>query len=473
MTYRQNSQRGVELIMVMVFIGVFAAISAALVNLALTERTASQSTREREVAFRIAEAGINYYRWHLAHNPEDYQDGTGGPGPYIHEYRDTDGNVIGEFQLSITPPQLGSTIATITSTGISAADAKKRRTIRAQVGVPAFSRYAVVANDNMRFGAGTETFGPIHANGGIRFDGVAHGIVTSAKETYTDPDTGRTQDGVWTSQPNPDDVFLGGTQFPVAAVDFDQITTEIATMNVAAQENGIHLPPSSGLGYHIVLKPDDTVDMYRVDTLARCRWRFFFWWIDVPDVLSVGNQSPFTYQGGSSLNVPLPSNGLIFVQDDVWVEGQIDGAGVTIVAAEEPFATGTANIYLQNDLVYTNTDGSDTIGLLAQNDISVVFYSEDNLQIDSALIAQKGRVGRVYYIVPGFTHDPPNCNAYESRDTITLNGSIATNQRYGFAYTDGTGYTTRNINYDPNLNFGPPPWFPTTGEYSVLSWEEL
>jgi hypothetical protein len=51
---------------------------------------------------------------------------------------------------------------------------------------------------------------------------------------------------------------------------------------------------------------------------------------------------------------------------------------------------------------------------------------------------------------------------------------IATNTRYGFAYTDNTGYTTRNINYDGNLLYAPPPSFPlTSNQYSTISWEEV
>ncbi|MEK7451489.1 MAG: hypothetical protein AAB643_01380, partial [Patescibacteria group bacterium] len=42
----------------------------------------------RSTAFTIAEAGIEYYRWHLAHDSDDYQDGTGQPGPYTHDYYD-------------------------------------------------------------------------------------------------------------------------------------------------------------------------------------------------------------------------------------------------------------------------------------------------------------------------------------------------------------------------------------------------
>ena len=51
---------------------------------------------------------------------------------------------------------------------------------------------------------------------------------------------------------------------------------------------------------------------------------------------------------------------------------------------------------------------------------------------------------------------------------------IATNARYGFAYTDNTGYQTRNINYDGNLLYSPPPGFPLTGDqYVTVLWEEI
>jgi hypothetical protein len=51
---------------------------------------------------------------------------------------------------------------------------------------------------------------------------------------------------------------------------------------------------------------------------------------------------------------------------------------------------------------------------------------------------------------------------------------IASYARYGFAYTDGTGYNIRNINYDANLLYAPPPSFPlTSDQYEILSWQEV
>src|SRR5690606_31136320 len=46
---------------------------------------------ERERAFQIAESGIDYYRWHLAHWPTDYKDGQTDSGPYEHDVLDGNG----------------------------------------------------------------------------------------------------------------------------------------------------------------------------------------------------------------------------------------------------------------------------------------------------------------------------------------------------------------------------------------------
>jgi hypothetical protein len=145
---------------------------------------------------------------------------------------------------------------------------------------------------------------------------------------------------------------------------------------------------------------------------------------------------------------------------------------VTIASGRFPDNASTrTSITVNNDLKYTNYDGQDVIALIAQQDITVGLVSDTDLRIDGALIAQNGRVGRFYYRAPTGTS---NCSPYHSRSTITLFGMIASNQRYGFAYTDGTGYQVRNINYDANLLYGPPPSFPlTSSQYTTISWKRI
>ena len=89
---------------ILLFAMVFGTISMSIIivgvaGYAIFENKASVYKHNREMAFQIAEAGISYYRWHLAHNKTDYYDGQGASstGPYVHAYEDKDGNVIGYY----------------------------------------------------------------------------------------------------------------------------------------------------------------------------------------------------------------------------------------------------------------------------------------------------------------------------------------------------------------------------------------
>jgi hypothetical protein len=479
MTYNSKHRRGGFLLLqALVFGAIAVGFIGGLTTWALLQVKATHRAAYREQAIQIAEAGIDYYRWHLAHAPQDFQDGTGAAGPYVHPFLDKDGNALGEFTLDIIPPPIGSTIVTVRSTGATLVYPAHARTIESRLAIPSIAKYATLANAEMRFGAGTEVFGPIHSNGGIRFDGLAHNIVTSSVASYNDPDSDDCNNnnsfGVHTclnpqdpsppaAVPNRPTVFEVGRQFPVPAVDFAGITADLAQIKADAQANGRYFAGSGGLGYKIVLKTNDTFDLYRVNSLVNpaggCSGTQSGW----------GTWSIRATAGSITLlgTYAFPANGLVFVEDHLWIEGQISTARLTIVSARFPDNPATrTSITVNNNLLYTNYDGQDSIGLIAQNNFNVGLVSSNNLRIDAALVAQNGRAGRYYYSA--------NCGPEYIRNTLTLYGMIATNQRYGFAYTDGTGYTTRNINYDANLLYGPPPSFPlTSDQYSILSWEEI
>src|ERR1035437_5696491 len=174
-----NKKGGAILVQTMVFAAVAIMIIGALANYTATSVKLGIITFNREQAFQSAEAGIDYYRWHLAHASTDYQDGTGAAGPYVHQLKDKNGNTVRQFCLTITAPSHGSTLVKIKSNGASAFDSSYVRKILAQVAKPSIAEHAFAGNDAMRFGIGTEVFGSIHSNGGIRFDGIAHNLVTS------------------------------------------------------------------------------------------------------------------------------------------------------------------------------------------------------------------------------------------------------------------------------------------------------
>ncbi|HMO78861.1 MAG TPA: hypothetical protein PJ997_01755 [Candidatus Paceibacterota bacterium] len=478
--FNASKKRGVILSTTLVFAIITISLIVALTSWFAIVFKTSLILIAKEQAFHIAESGIEYYRWHLAHAPNDFTNGTDQPGPYIHDVFDKDGNVIGQFSLNIIPPQNGTTIVTIESTGFVSTNSDVSRKIRVQLAKPSFAKYAFVSDSDMRFGEGTEVFGPIHSNGGIRFDGLSHNVVTSSRADYDDPDhTGPNEFGVHThlspidplppaNVPDRFDVFRAGRQFPVPAVDFSGMISNLADLKNLSQNGGLYFAESGGLGYRMVLKTDDTLDLYRVTSL-----------MPVPHSTCTNNQNQEGWGTWSIQNsvfigsYNFPSNGIIFVEDHLWISGQINGARLNIAAGRFPdVSSNWRNIIINENLLYTNYDGSDVIGLIAQNNINIGLFSATNLRIDSALIAQNGRIGRHYYRGPYSFNSA--CSPHHQKNTITLYGMIATKNRYGFAYADGTGYSIRNINYDANLLYGPPPQFPLTSDnYQTISWEEV
>ncbi len=494
MNKKLSLRGGYLLIQALVFGTIGLILIGALASWGAVNLRSSRSFAAREQAFHIAEAGIEYYRWHLAHAPTDYKDGQSGSGPYVHTYKDKDGAAIGTFTLTITPPAVGSTIVTVLSEGRVTSDPTVVRRIESRLAIPSIAKYAFVANSDMRFGEGTIVYGPIHSNQGVRFDGLAYNVVSSAKAEYDDPDhTGANEFGVHTHVTLPSgnvvdsfraseapptnpvpvrtDVFVAGREFPLPAVDFNGFTSDLATIKSQAQASGRYFANSGRQGYRVQFLTNDTFRLYRVNTLRSapngCS--------NTQNQTGWGTWSIATAGNAQTLlgTYNLPANGLIFLEDNVWVDGQINTARVTLASARFPENPSTyTNITVNEDLKYTNYDGRDVLSLIAQNDVNVGLYSDTDLQIDAALVAKNGRVGRYYY--PGPNYSGNRCSPYHVRNSLTLFGMIGTNERYGFAYTDGNGYDDRIITYDGNLLYGPPPSFPLTSDhYETISWREL
>lgn len=480
----RTKQRGGILIQVLAFMAIGMIILSGFIGWGVMSVRTSRHSLVREQALEIAEAGIDYYRWHLAHNATDYQDGTGLSGPYVHDFYDKNGVRIGTYTLDITAPPVGSTLVVVKSTGMLLSDPKTTRTIQARFAKPSFAKFALVTNADV-WEDEVEIFGPYHANGGVHFSNVvAHNIVTSAKTNYIDPDFGGNRWGVYTSKPitgypsgdpnyptaypNRPDVFVAGRSTSVPAVDFTGIMADLASIKTNAQASGSYYAPSGALGYHIVLKTTDKFDIYRVTaklTSGNGTCTSLYKYADPG-----GGMWSIQTETLLASNVDIPANGLIFTEDDVWVDGQIDTARVTVAAARFPDNPATrASIIVNNNLLYTNYTGTDTIGLIAQSYIRIGYDSADTLRIDGALIAQSGALWRDYY--------RSQCGSSYVRTQITTYGSMISNQRYTFSWWCGSfcsGYATQISTYDVNLLYAPPPSFPlTTDKYQILSWDEL
>jgi hypothetical protein len=165
--------------------------------------------------------------------------------------------------------------------------------------------------------------------------------------------------------------------------------------------------------------------------------------------------------------IPIPSNGVIYVEDNIWVEGTVKGRA-TIAAAKLPYNPSTApTIHIPKDIVYASRDGSCVLGLMGQKDVIPTYYAESDLNVDAVIISQNSMFNFYYY--PG-----------NIKNNIRIFGAII---QFGwwfdnFVWTSGinndvtSGYRNSYYTYDSNLLYSPPPNFPLSSSgYQLLSWQ--
>jgi len=464
-TIKKTGKGGSALVFALIITSISLIILVSMMEYVSSQIKYGLYNSSKEESFQIAEAGANFYRWYLAHQTDGrtaqqiktfWTSGNpfGVGSAYEAEYKDPEGANIGKYSIEVTPPGDGSTIVIVRSTGWTYKYPDSKRTIQVRLRRPAWSEYIMLSNEFVRFGSGTEVFGKIFANSGVHFDGVAHNAVYSAVSSYYDTDVNSTKPGVWTSWNNEyntdmgSDVFLSGKSYPIPDKDFSDVTANLSLMKTQAETAGNDTcSPSAcyfdddGHGRSIVLNADGTFKIITVQSYN-------------------GSSNSISNYSGSWSTFNIPNNGIIFVEGNVWVEGAINGKRITIVGANLS-SSDKSSVFIQHSITYGTYDDSTVLGLIAQKDVEVIRDSDNNLRIDAAIIAQSGRVGRGVY------------KPSDYKNTITVYGAIASNQRYGFAYTDGTGYLNRNLYYDNNLLYSPPPYFPTGNEYLMDLWEEL
>jgi hypothetical protein len=462
-SYNKPCQRGTILMLTLVMTTVFSLAFLGIASLAISQHRLANQKIAWHRALNMAEAGLNYYRWHLAHSPSDFQDGTGGPGPYSHTYTDPESGVTGQFTLEITAPSSCSNTVTIKSTGATNEFPNTKRVVQAKYGLASLASFAFITNSDAWFGQDEALHGPVHSNGGIRQDGTNDSLMTSAKETYTcQPYHGcspaQTKPGIWGTG---SDQNLW--QFPTSNIDFDRLTVDLAALKSLAETQGLYFS-QQGLGYHFKFKSDGTVDVYRVTRLKNP--------VTYYDINGQRHRQSWDIDRESfSANYTLPGEcAIIFVEDNVWVDGLVKGQ-VTLVAAKLPeVPNNRRTIIINGNLTYLAKNGQNTLGLIAQQDVMVPLYAAPNdLEINAVMLAQNGSVYRPYYYYP---------SPYYRRNSITTYGTIITNQVWTWTWVNqwGTcisGYCETNTIYDPHLNYNPPPGFPTMGDYKFLQWEEV
>jgi len=481
------------------------------------------NNNQSQKAFNIAESGINYYLWHLSHNPTDFKDGNTTPatpdadlgyGPYVHNYVNADAQITGTYTLWIKPQGVGSTIMTVRSIG-KATGSNIIRTVEAQVGTPSFASYAISSDSAIWFGNTESANGPVHSNQGVRMDGASNTDVTSAKATYVPPGSvggdGNSHPGVWchtsvTTPVNCNTRSKVDWRYPVPTLDFNQITGSLCTMKktafandtataaLATNPNACNQVPTTRTpaylpqratngsynltrGYLIQLNNNNTYDVSQVNA----------------ENDAANSYTTALTTTSIATSIAIPSSGIIFAEDNVWVRTNPTFNGRVTIAAGRLATSSNANIVIADEVTYATKNGTVAIGMVAEDSIIIAPYAPPQsgafaFEVDAAVIAQSGSV-----LYPSrYRTNSNNCTKgwVASNQTFSFYGSVATRQTWTWTWYLGnnscgsaaydnasnayiSGILNNTSQYDYNLLYAPPPSFPITSSYNILSWREI
>lgn len=462
-----TKQSGYLLVLILVFGAVFFMIATAFIGYVVTQSQSVYSRMDKTRALNIAEAGLDYYKWYLAHYPNDTTNGTGLPGPYVHTYTDPEGGAIGEFSLEVaSSTSCGEVYAIdITSTGYTYENPNAKRIVYGRYARPTVAEFAYIVNANVWAGSDRVITGPYHSNGVIRMDGTNNSTVTSGQESWVcdgsmscAPDAdGSTVAGVYGDGPNFD-----LWNYPAPPINFTGLTVDLASMQDKAQNGGgIYIGPSGRSGYHITFRSDGTFDVRRVNSKQ-----------NEPNGYAWGRYMHILNGTTFLGNYEIPEEcGVIYVEDQIWLDGVVNGK-VTIAAADVDTAGVDPSIILNDNITYANSDS----GLLAIAEFDVLIGLEvpDDMELNGIFIAQNGHFGRNHYD----TSMPNAWEEYIMRNSLVLNGTIVSNGREATKWMSGStyvsGFETRYNSYDRNLVTDPPPLTPEVSDtYEFIEWREV
>jgi type II secretory pathway pseudopilin PulG len=477
---RGGQEEGYIIILVMLVLMVVGMMATTL----LASISVNQQHVSRDRAFTqslaVAEAGLNQFLWMVADGKSTEMNefaiyGDDDDDPHVETFTLADKydptKIAGTYTIQVTPPTPSDSRVAVTVTGSAESPVDVPRTVSAHIGRPSFSEYVLLVDDQVYIGGPVTRVwhGKTHSNEGIRIETAnITDTVSCARATYRYDSDGQTHPGVWSQGP-PDGVPTGDAsrglwQYPVPPVDFGTVRSDFERLSSLAT-GGHNLPRvprsggSAGIGWYIKILPNEQYQVGRVTKELEGR--------------NYSDWGSITVVGLTTRDYP--NKGVIYVNDDVWIEGtNVEGRLTIASSGQLNNPATTTNIHVVDDLMYAAKDGSAVIGLIAQNNVEIPMYAPrsksvsqtTNMEIDAALIAQQGweRVNR------------DENSMGPKRGKLTFYGSVSSYGTPSRATTSGSnycGFKDGENTYDFFLLHNPPPYFPTIGSYQILDWREL
>ena len=463
---------GQAMMMVVFVTSILSVLAVGLSALVTSETQSTGHTVSSDEAYQAAEAGIDtyaakllddhiYFLHYVAPGESTRTDGTVTVGAgnawtggitWTYPNGQDAWHVLGNgyaYNLEITGPSGSATpiqqAIQIVATGCRWDSVNARcgtaannasRTIQTLLLPSSVANFQMIANANITYGTTATTNGKIYSSGTVTHNGTASANLYSEVNVLGTPTM---TNGALKYSPNTNPTIRSVLKNPI---DFSSFLTSITDIQRASQNGGVYLHQSSApAAWEVVFNSNGTF------TAAACSK------VGSADVSQVAPTcgAPTTYN--------VPTNGAIYSNETVIIGSPSSASMVN----GRVTVTSNNNVVIGNNISYAAGTFS-VLGLVALNNMTVAYWAPYNLSWNAATIATTGvwadtcdsrSIGTSY-----------GCGTH---GTMTFTGSTATNGGGSMSM-----FGTRVYNYDPNLLWLLPPWFPSVDKpYTVLLQREI
>ena len=335
----------------------------------------------------------------------------------------------GTINVSVQILNAGQDIRQITATGTYNGETDTIEVILAPTRFSKYAYYSVDEGSNIWWTANDTVFGPFHTEDNLRVDN--HPVF--GVEGYSTTIGGHLiyQDNELSDRPELHGSFQTGFS--------DTLTTNgLQPLRDAAAQDGYEITKSHSTDTVYITFKNDSIQVKK---------GYF--------------QTITTYKTSE-----IAPNGVIYAQGmDIRLKGTVEGQYSVV---------SDGNIYIDDDIVYKNnplinTNSIDLLGIVSKKNVYITDNdATQNIKIDGAIYCQNGGFGAEKYDTRSVDGD------------IHILGGITQHTRLavGTFLTDSHGHTTithgfnKRYHYDQRLTTLYPPFFPTGGGFSIVSWKE-
>jgi hypothetical protein len=432
----KHDDSGMALMTVVVIASILFMLLTSMLVLSVYYANQTHSLVQRTQAVQLADAGLNSYLYQLSQDYTYWQSNpTLGPTSMT----------TGSWAVTATAPTT-STPLTLRATG-TLPDGT-HRTVTATVRFPTFSDYTVfvdLTGGTYSIGSGATFYGPVRCNGNISNSGVITGLAQAG--------------GTCTAGTSFAVNYPGGHQNGAQVVDFSALTTDINDLKATAIKESSYYAASGALGYRV------TISGAQVGVAKITAINYNYPRSGVSTDPQLG-----TMTVTSIATLTVPASGVMFFDDNVWVQGTYSAA-VTLGTSKDAYVTG--------NVVPASTNTTHSCGIVAASDVLFPYWMQtmpSDQTVQAAILAESGGIG------PDTT-GASKCVQYNSstrswstsytpalKNSITINGSRAMATEIGFS----SGYKTRSFVMDPRLGSDPPPSYPEVpgDALEISTWVE-